>query len=555
MLSFQQSGILLTLLMMGLFMLVSSLSSTLLSQSIALIPGNCHYERRFEFSSAILYYWGHRLHLLTSVLLNVTIQSYNLASIVICAQSIDQALVELTGRTFALTLYPHAAFTSLEQGAFDELTSGSFSLSLTLGYVLIVVLFLPTCFQQLDDNVKTVQLLSFLCFLVIMAEFTAFFLYQGAKPAKDGGGYHPIPLLGNTYTQLVSIFIFSWSYTMFVPSWLNEKRDRVSVNGVIWSAAGVALLGYVAFGLLCASVEAGIVLDNVLPMLSQSSSLITRIFAHLFALTIIAPGIPICSVSTRQNLLASGVFSRRMCYFLSAVLPFLLSFVFSSGSFFAQLLVWSSLLFNGVVNFLIPHALYLTALRRWQRRRRRRRRHLREQREGHGINGANGVVHHSAQLDGGKVEEEAEAEEEEAEEAEEAEVEKEESKRGDEADPSILEEAEDPNDPDEEEEAQPATPSPHFSSSSPLSLSSTAPSLALSASLLSVGSLPSPHSFHLPSSRSRHHPVYPFGRRRWLNSRAVLLTRLSMLGTTLLIVGQIACDLWYLLVKGENLLS
>ena len=212
--SFQQSGVALTLLMMCVFMLVSSLSSTLLSQAIALIPGNCHYERRFEFSSAIAYYWGHRPHLLSSILLNVTIQSYNLASIVICAQSIDQALVELLGHTYALTLYPHPALASLDQAAFDALTGGSFSLSLTLGYLIIVALFLPTCFQNLDDNVKTVQLLSFVLFIVIIAEFTAFFVYTGAKPASEGGGYHPIPLLGNTYTQLVSIFIFSWSYTM-----------------------------------------------------------------------------------------------------------------------------------------------------------------------------------------------------------------------------------------------------------------------------------------------------------------------------------------------------
>ena len=346
-----------------------------------------------------------------------------------------------------------------------------------------------------------------------------------------------------------------------MPSWLNEKRDAVSVNGVIWSSAGVSLLGYVAFGLLCASVEAGIVLDNVLPMLSQSSSLVTRVFAHLFALAIIAPGIPICSVSTRQNLLASGVFSRRMCYFLSAVLPFLLSFIFLSGSFFAQLLVWSSLLFNGIVNFLIPHALYLTALKRWERRRRRKRKHLRERRLSSSLISTNGDVPHAAQADPSKVEEEKEEEVAE-EEAEEAEVEQEESKRGDEANPSILEEAEDPDDPDEEEEVQPPIPSSPHLSSSPVSYGgelATSPalseSLLLSVEGMGVGSLPSTASFHLPSSRGRHHPVYPFGKVRWLNRRAVRLTWLSMLLTTALIVGQIACDLYFLLVKGENLLS
>lgn len=322
-------------------MIISSLSSTLLAQSIALIPGNAQFERRFEFSSAIHYYWGHRLHVVSGILLNITIQSYNLASIVICAQSIDQALVELVGKTFALVLYTSttsvsAGFTALDQTAFDALTSGSFSLSLTLGYLIIVILFLPTCFQSFDDNVKTVQLLSFLFFVAILTEFTIFFIWQGTKPAEKGGGFHPVPLIGSTYSQLISVFIFSWSYTMFLPSWLNEKSDEVSVNLVVWSSGLIALIGYVGFGLLAATVETGLRLDNILPLLSQTAPVLTRIFAHAFALTIIAPGIPICAVSTRQNLLSTGAFNVRWSYFLSAVLPFMLSFIFSSGTFFCK---------------------------------------------------------------------------------------------------------------------------------------------------------------------------------------------------------------------------
>ena len=144
---FQQSGVVLTVLTMAAFMVISGLSSSLLAQAIALIPGNCHYERRFEFSSAVLYFWGRRWHALSAVLLNVTVQSYNLASIVICAQSVDQALVELFGHTYALTLYPQAGAAALDQAGFDVLTSGAFSLSLTLGYLVVVALFLPTCFQ------------------------------------------------------------------------------------------------------------------------------------------------------------------------------------------------------------------------------------------------------------------------------------------------------------------------------------------------------------------------------------------------------------------------
>ena len=47
----------------------------------------------------------------------------------------------------------------------------------------------------------------------------------------------PSPLSINEYiltsTQLVSIFIFSWAYVMFIPSWVNEKKNDVSTNKVV----------------------------------------------------------------------------------------------------------------------------------------------------------------------------------------------------------------------------------------------------------------------------------------------------------------------------------
>lgn len=118
-----------------------------------------------------------------------------------------------------------------------------------------------------------------------------------------------------------------------------------------------------------------------------------------------------------------------------------------------------------------------------------------------------------------------------------------------------LEKAEDEADMNEEDEQPGHLPPPHITS--PLSLNSS-PSLTLSSSLLSPPapvSLPPSLSFHLPTSLSRHHPVYPFGRCRWLNRHAQTLTWLSMLATSVLIVGQIACDLYYLIGLNENLLS
>ena len=84
------------------------------------------------------------------------------------------------------------------------------------------------------SDVRTVQVGSFLFLILLMLEFVAFFIWRG-----DYTGFHSVPVFGDTYPQLVSVFIFSWAYVIFVPSWLNEKAVETSVNKVIWSS-GIA---------------------------------------------------------------------------------------------------------------------------------------------------------------------------------------------------------------------------------------------------------------------------------------------------------------------------
>jgi hypothetical protein len=40
---------------------------------------------------------------------------------------------------------------------------------------------------------------------------------------------------------------------MFIPSWVNEKLDGVSVNVCVWASGLSSFVGYIFIGLLCAS--------------------------------------------------------------------------------------------------------------------------------------------------------------------------------------------------------------------------------------------------------------------------------------------------------------
>lgn len=224
---FQQGGFVLTTVVLGAFLVLSCFSSTLLCEALSLIPGNKTFDKHIEFSVAVKIFFGHKWYMLFQFFMNLCLQSYNIASIIVCAQSLDQFLMYVMHKTYAIELFPHPQVIVCTDPQLTALY-GSSSICISLGYVLITAFCLPAGFLNLADNVKVVQLGSFVVLVVLMIEFCAQFVYMGVI-------WKQVPAFGHTYTQLVSIFIFSWAYVMFIPSWVNEKRNDVSVNKVVWT--------------------------------------------------------------------------------------------------------------------------------------------------------------------------------------------------------------------------------------------------------------------------------------------------------------------------------
>lgn len=78
---FQQSGWLLTMITVFLFMIISCLSSTCLCQAIAAIPNNSRFQQRIEYATVVKYYYGAKAHIVFQIGLAITLQAYNIASI------------------------------------------------------------------------------------------------------------------------------------------------------------------------------------------------------------------------------------------------------------------------------------------------------------------------------------------------------------------------------------------------------------------------------------------------------------------------------------------
>jgi hypothetical protein len=80
--------------------------------------------------------------------------------------------------------------------------------TITLGYIIVMALCIPMGVINLDENIKF-QWVSFAGLVVLMAEFTFFFLFE--SPFY----FDQVPAFGTEYKQVASVFV---SYSLHTTS-------------------------------------------------------------------------------------------------------------------------------------------------------------------------------------------------------------------------------------------------------------------------------------------------------------------------------------------------
>jgi hypothetical protein len=91
--------------------------------------------------------------------------------------------------------------------------------------------------QNLDDNVASVQVASFLFLVVLLSEFLGFFVWRGVTDSTFSG----LPFFGGNYNQLASVFIFSWAYTMCAAWGSLCFVSKIRIARVVMHARGIGL--------------------------------------------------------------------------------------------------------------------------------------------------------------------------------------------------------------------------------------------------------------------------------------------------------------------------
>ena len=373
----QQAGWLTPTLAILFVFVVSSFAATMLVEAMQRVPGNHDLKARWEFCALAGHFFGPRAQTAVSWLYNISLQSTNVAAMIVSAQILDVFIVYTVGHSVALDYHEWPPrFIRSESSISDPwLTQWVIS----AGFLLSAVIAIPLGYINLEDNMgfqwaSLVGLLLFTCefFVQFALEMTPGTRWEREDPTW-GPDKMPTFKSAGQY-QVLGMAIFAYAYVTTIPSWANEKVPDVNVNSAVWWPAVVGtglkllagILGGFAFRLVRENGEAQEGMDNILNRLVEPDMPAVTIYsAYFWNISTLIPGIPVLAIMVRYNLLNSGVAGPKMAFFLGVVAPWLVTMFCYQASVLVSICNWSALLTIGAVNLVVPIAIYREALLRY----------------------------------------------------------------------------------------------------------------------------------------------------------------------------------------------
>ena len=116
----------------------------------------------------------------------------------------------------------------------------------TYGLVVILALVIPMGFINLDDNIS-VQTVSFVLAIGIGSQWVISSILMGRSSPE-------LPIFTQKTSNLavtIGTIILNLGFSTVVPSWVNIKRNDISVQKVVWSAVVSGVLFYTIIGISC----------------------------------------------------------------------------------------------------------------------------------------------------------------------------------------------------------------------------------------------------------------------------------------------------------------
>jgi hypothetical protein len=284
---------------------------------------------------------------------NLTLQSMNVATIIVSGQVMDFALMRVFGATCGVSLFPPEVVCEDMVTTMGGATPFEGLMVMSAGLGVVMVLMLPLAFLNLDDNMW-VQKASAAGLAVMLAVWVASFWMVGVN--------FQVSAFGDDLRNIVGTVLFNYTYVITVPSWINEKVPAVSARAVVWGSNAVSLVVFLAIGYFGAAAFRFTGTMDLLSAMAQSKSgspFLSGLAMYSFPCICLIPSIPVFSIIVRYNLVASGAFGAgesgaRLAQLIGGVLPWCLSVLFYTGAGLQTVMNWTSLLFGCFIDFVVP---------------------------------------------------------------------------------------------------------------------------------------------------------------------------------------------------------
>lgn len=396
---FAEAGWLVPTLVFLAIWAMSSLSTTMYCEAMRRIPGNENFKGRIEYTTIVKHYFGNAAYWASQVGLNGALQSLNIISIIQSAQVMDALVMYISSqnRTYGLDFTPiyNGVNGSTEFFTFvqtdDVFNPWGCHIVVSVGFALAACITLPMGVFNLDDNMG-IQTGAFIITLICwVIWFVACFFSPAFADNNSTASWHiPAVKTGGDYTSQAGVLgtiLFNFGFVTTVPSWVNEKKENVSVNKTTWLSTFLCVVIFFAIGIPgamgfqnylagpatgnCEDPRLGGCKDSIMSVLTDPSlcpkilydNIVVRNIivwsVYLFPIVAVMSSIPVFSIVIKYNCIENGC-SKGFSLFWGIFFPWILALPISyTPNALNSAINFTSLIFVSFTDFIVPWVLYV----------------------------------------------------------------------------------------------------------------------------------------------------------------------------------------------------
>ncbi|GBB94193.1 hypothetical protein RclHR1_23090001 [Rhizophagus clarus] len=356
---FQTAGWLVPVITFIVATVLSGAASLFLCEALSSVSGNNKFQKQVEFSQLSSILVTNKYHkCLIQAGLFISMQSFNIASIILSAQTMDSLVISAFGRTCGIGIHPDVGLICVNSQKAEGSPFEERYMFLTAGYLIALCITVPMGVIDLVENIK-VQIMSLLSLAFIVVTWLVTFVIHGLDTGH-------VPMIGYDNSQVIGTVLFNYAFIITIPSWVNDVNPSVPIRKAVWLSVITSTIVYLLLGIMGAMAYRMNSISNIISTINNSpeKSIISVITTYLFPLVALTTSIPVYTIIIRYNLMRAGYCKKVMANLLSCALPWIIIIPFQTGFWLNAFMNWSSLIFSSSCNFILPFYLYYVTIKK-----------------------------------------------------------------------------------------------------------------------------------------------------------------------------------------------